>query len=168
MKWIDFMYTESKIVVILVPKSSLTLCNPMDCGLPGSSVQGISQARMLEWVAISFSRGSSQSRDWIHVACLAGKFFTIEPPGKPKSKILLPKYYYSRPFFLSLFNLLGYSALQATDGSAGKNPPASGGDARDMDLMGLQRVGHAWVLEHPHTICIHVNYSIRKGELITA
>ena len=43
----------------VVTKSSLTLCDPMDCSLPGSSVQGISQARILEWVAISFSRGSS-------------------------------------------------------------------------------------------------------------
>ena len=57
------------------------------------------------------SRGSSWPRDRIHVSCLAGKFFTIEPHGKPKSKILLPKYYYSRPFFLSFFNLLGYSCF---------------------------------------------------------
>ena len=42
----------------------LTLCNPMDCSLPGSSVHGIFQARVLEWVAISFSRGPSRSRDW--------------------------------------------------------------------------------------------------------
>ena len=42
-----------------VPQSCLTLCDPMDCSLPGSSVHGIFQARVLEWVAISFSRGSS-------------------------------------------------------------------------------------------------------------
>ena len=54
----------------------------MDCGLPGSSVHGISQARILEWVAISFSRGSSWSRDQIWVYCLADGFFTIELPGK--------------------------------------------------------------------------------------
>ena len=47
-------------------------CNPVDCSLPGSSVYGIFQAGILEWVAISFSRGSSQPR-WI---------FTTEPPGK--------------------------------------------------------------------------------------
>ena len=56
----------------------------MDYSLPGSSVHGISQARILEWVAISFSRGSSQFRDWIHVSCTAGRFFTTEPPGKPQ------------------------------------------------------------------------------------
>ena len=44
-----------------------TLCNPMDCSLPGSSVHGILQVRLLEWVAISSSRGSSQPRDPTHI-----------------------------------------------------------------------------------------------------
>ena len=44
-------------------QSCLTLCNPMDCSLPGSSVHGIFQAIVLEWIAISFSRGSSETRD---------------------------------------------------------------------------------------------------------
>ena len=52
----------------LVTKSCSGLCNPMDCNLPGSSVHGIFQARILEWVAISFSRGSSQPRDQTHVS----------------------------------------------------------------------------------------------------
>ena len=67
----------------LVAKLCLTLCDPMDCSPPGSSVHGMSQARILEWVAISCSRGSSQPRDQAHVSCLAGKFFTTQPPGKP-------------------------------------------------------------------------------------
>ena len=46
------------------------LCNPMDCSPPGSPVHGIFQARILEWVAISSSRGSSQPRDWTHVSCI--------------------------------------------------------------------------------------------------
>ena len=46
-------------VYVLVAQSCLTLCNPMNCSLPCSSVYGISQARILEWVAILFSRGSS-------------------------------------------------------------------------------------------------------------
>ena len=54
-----------------------TLCDPMDCSPPGSSVHGILQARILEWVAISFSRGSSQPRDRTQVSCIAGRFFTI-------------------------------------------------------------------------------------------
>ena len=49
-------------------QSHLTLCNPMDCSLPGSSVHGIVQAKILEWVAISSSRGSSQPRDRTHIS----------------------------------------------------------------------------------------------------
>ena len=45
--------------------------------MPDSSVQGISQARILEWVAISFPRGSSQPRDWTWVTCIAGRFFAV-------------------------------------------------------------------------------------------
>ena len=52
-----------------VAKSFLTHCNPMDCSPPGSSVHGISLARILEWVAISSSRGSSRPRDWTQVSC---------------------------------------------------------------------------------------------------
>ena len=59
-----------------VTESCLTLCNPMDCSPPGSSVHGTFQARVLEWVAISFSRGSSQTRDWTCVSCTAGGLFT--------------------------------------------------------------------------------------------
>ena len=51
-------------------QSCLTLCDPMDCSPPGSSVHGISQARILEWVAISFFRGSSLSRDQTCVSCI--------------------------------------------------------------------------------------------------
>ena len=62
---------------VLVAQSCLTLCDPMDCSPPGSSVPGILQARILEWVAISFSRGSSQLRDQTHVSCIAGRFFIV-------------------------------------------------------------------------------------------
>ena len=52
-------------------QSCPTLCNPLDCGPPGSSVHGILQARILEWAAISFSRGSSGPRDRTHVSYVA-------------------------------------------------------------------------------------------------
>ena len=68
---------------VLVAKLCLTLCDPMYCSLPVSSVHRTSQARILEWVAISFSRGSSWPSNRTQVSCLAG-FFTTEPPGKPK------------------------------------------------------------------------------------
>ena len=59
--------------------SRVRLCNLMGCSPPGSSVHGILQARILEWVAISFSRGSSQSRDWTQASRIVGTFLTPEP-----------------------------------------------------------------------------------------
>ena len=55
----------------LYAQSCPTLCDPLDCSLPGSSVHGIFQARILEWVAISFSRGSSWPRDQTWVSCVS-------------------------------------------------------------------------------------------------
>ena len=54
-----------------------SICSPMDCSPTGSSIHGISQARILEWVALPFSRGSSQPRDRTQVFCIAGRLFTI-------------------------------------------------------------------------------------------
>ena len=62
-------------VYVLVTQSCLTFCNPMDCSPLGSSVHGILQARILEWV--DFSKGSSWSRDWTWVSCIAGVRFTV-------------------------------------------------------------------------------------------
>ena len=62
-----------------------TLCGPMDFSLPGSSVHGILQARILKQVAVSFSRESSQSMGWTQVSHIAGRLFIIEPRGKPQS-----------------------------------------------------------------------------------
>ena len=69
--------THSMLVKVLVAQLCLTLCNPMNCNPPGSSVHGILQARILEWVAILFSRGSSWPRDWTQVSCTTGRFLTI-------------------------------------------------------------------------------------------
>ena len=65
------------MVKALVTQSCLTLCDPMDISLPGSSVHVILQARIMEWVPIPFSRGSSQLRDQTQVSCTAGGFFTV-------------------------------------------------------------------------------------------
>ena len=72
-------------------QSHQTLWDPMDCSPPGSSVHGISQARILEWVAISYSRGSSHPRDWTqdsHIAG-AGRFFTSWATKEAQSLPLL-------------------------------------------------------------------------------
>ena len=67
---------------VLVAQSCLTLHDPMGSNTPGSSVHGIRQAIILEWIAIPFSRGSSQPRDQTQVSCIAGGFFTIWATGK--------------------------------------------------------------------------------------
>ena len=64
-------------VKVLVPQSCPALCDPMDCSPPGSAFHGILQAGILEWVAILFSRGSSQPRDRTQVSCIADRFFSI-------------------------------------------------------------------------------------------
>ena len=77
------IFISSSAATVHLLLSCPTLCDPLDCSPPGSFVHGILQARTLEWVAISFSRGSSPPRDWTPISCLAGRFFTTEPPGKP-------------------------------------------------------------------------------------
>ena len=70
-------WTKKRKVKVLVAQSCLTLCDFTDHSLPGSSVDQILQARILEWVAIAFSRGSFWPRDQTQVTCIAGRFFTI-------------------------------------------------------------------------------------------
>ena len=72
---------------MLVAQSCLTLCDPVDCSPPGSSVHGILKARILEWVAIPFSRRCSWPRDRTRVSHIGGTFFVTEPPGKPKGHV---------------------------------------------------------------------------------
>ena len=68
---------------VLVAQSCPILWNPMGCSPPGSSSCGILQARTLEWVAIPFSRGSSQHTNQTQVPRLQADFIPSEPPGKP-------------------------------------------------------------------------------------
>ena len=64
--------------------------SPLNSSPPDSSVHGFPrQEWKLEWVAISFSRGSSQLRDWTHVPCIGRHILTTEPPGKPRKRILI-------------------------------------------------------------------------------
>ena len=65
------------VVLLVYSLSPVQPCDPVDCSPPGSSVHRILQARILEWVAISFSRESSQPRNWTKVSYIAGRFFTI-------------------------------------------------------------------------------------------
>ena len=102
-----------KVVVLVSEVAQLcpTLCDPKDCSLPGSSVHGILQARILEWVAISLSRGSSPPRDRTQVSHIAGRRFNLwtkgvfdscdpmdcGPPGSSDHRVL-QEYWSELPF----------------------------------------------------------------------
>ena len=91
-------------------ESGLTLCNPMDCSPPGSSVHGILQTRMLEWVAAPSFRGSSQPRDRTQVSHLhwqAGSL-PLAPAGKPRE---------SKTHFVSIGRLRDMRVVQSPPGS---------------------------------------------------
>ena len=89
----------------------LTLCNSMECSPPGFSVRGVFQARILEWVAISFSRGSSPTRDQTQVSCTAGRCFTLWATRKVLCCLCLVWIYLSSSYLgVNLFGCL-YSYL---------------------------------------------------------
>ena len=77
-----YIYTMEYCCCCLITKLYPNIFDTMDSSPRGSSVHGIIQARVLEWVAIPFSRGSSQPRNQIYISCLAGRFFITEPLGK--------------------------------------------------------------------------------------
>ena len=96
------------LVVVLVAQLCLTVCNPRDCSLPGSSAHGILQAGILEWVAMPFSRASFQTRDWTWVSFFAGRFFTFwvtrEVPFSQLYKYLIHcRYYVYKSFSQKVF-----------------------------------------------------------------
>ena len=78
------------VVLVKVIHSCPTLCNPVHCNLPGSSVHGIHQARLLEWEAIPFCRVSSQLKDQTQVSCIAGRFFTVWNTRKANTTVQKP------------------------------------------------------------------------------
>ena len=104
--WTQTLTGEWKCVTQLC----LPLCDPIDCSLPGSSVHGILQAIILEWVASPFSSGSSQPRDWTCVSpALQANTLLSEPPGKPKPSWVLLKSRYVPWQSLKKFAFLKFS-----------------------------------------------------------
>ena len=76
---VPILYSRSLLIIYCIysiETSWLTLCDPIDCSPPGSSIHGIFQARILEWVAISYSRGSSWAREWTWVSMNRGAWQT--------------------------------------------------------------------------------------------
>ena len=85
--WVCLLSLRSEIAQLCV-----TLCDLMDCSLPVSSVYAILQARVLEWVVISFSRGSSWSGDWTQFSRITGKCFTLWATRKALVLLLLSRF----------------------------------------------------------------------------
>ena len=83
----------------------------MNCSLSGSSVHGILQARILEWVSISFSRGSFPPRDWTQVSCIAGRFFTVWTTRKVLVVLLLSRVW----LFASPWTAARHASLSITN-----------------------------------------------------
>ena len=113
--WMKLFILSLYIWKVKVPVAylCLALCESMDCSPPGSSVHGIFQARILEWVAIPFSKGSSQPRGWIRVSSNASRFFTVWAPGKPLIYVQWQhKRNNRRSAFIHLFNVqLTFSSI---------------------------------------------------------
>ena len=113
------------------------LGDPMDCTPPGSSVRGILQTRILEWVAIPFSRGSSRTRDRTLASCTAGRL-PYEPPGKPHLFLI----------YLGLKGMQSWSTIEFLSLS-------------NIDILSLINASHL-----PHTSCDNQNVTkcpLREG-----
>ena len=135
-------------------QSCPTLCSPVDCSLPGSFIHGIFQAGILEWVAISFSRGSSSPRDQTCVSCIADGFFTTAPPGKPFLTLLL--------LLLSRFSRVRLCATPETAA------PPSLGFSRQEHWSGLPFLSHfRSFLIRMIFLCIHLRKGRCKNNLAT-
>ena len=143
------------------------LCDPVGCSLPGSSVHRILQAGVLKWVAISFSRGSSQPRDWTHVSCLLHWQMSSLPLAPPAEKAMAPHSstlawtipWMEEPGRLQSMGLLGvghdwatsftfhFHALEkemATHSSVLAWRIPGMGEPGGLLSMGLHRVRHDW------------------------
>ena len=119
LNWTELGYCETQMNVWKCLKwrsevawSCPTLCNPLDCSLPGFSVHGILQARILEWVTISFSRGFSQPRDEPSSPALEADTLTSEQPGKPK-KMLRNHKYMCKDSLLPVLSMQSYLSLSS-------------------------------------------------------
>ena len=125
-------------------QSRPTLCDPVDCSPQDSSVHGILEARILEWVVMPFSRGSSRPRVQTHiscVSCIAGWFFTCWATGEATCEVLAPSIYFRKWILFSSVLVSrrnnGNSScfcrsLCFPGGTSGKEPAANAGNIKDV------------------------------------
>ena len=138
-KWVRSFYLKVKVT-----QSCPTLWDPMDCSLPGLSwiVHGILQARILDWLAVPFSRGSSQPRDWTQASNTAGRFFTSWAT-REAHYLLLKANSYSGLWYLS---------DKAKNTQTSSRPPAmempsrAGTQVLQFSSSSLPSSGHDWLL----------------------
>jgi len=128
-------------VCVLVAQSCLTLWDPIDCSPPGSSVHGLLQARILEWVAIPFSRRSSQPRDWTQVSHIVDRF-------------QMDKY----TFVFIFFAIMGYHRILNIVPCAIQKDLVVYSLSTDTNSHLLIPNSHSYPLSpHFHDFCIHCN-----------
>ena len=125
----------------------------MHCSLPGSSIQIILQARILEWIAVPFSRGSPWPRDQTRVSCIAGRFFTVWVTREPWGCSLITALYNLEPFFCHQLHVLDMFRESRSVVSQGSPPSGSSGDSCWLD-SGDDAVGRAPTRRHlpPHVL----------------
>ena len=133
---------------VKVTQSCPTLCDTMDY-----RVHGILQARILEWVAFPFSRGSSQPRAQTQVSCTAGRFFTTESPGKPEVKVAQPCPTLCDPMDYTVHGILQARILEwvAFPFSRGSSPPR---DRTQVSRIGGRRF-NLWATREAFPNTIH-------------
>ena len=125
---------------MLAIQSYQTFCNPMDCSPPSSSVHGIVRARILEWVATSFSRGSSWSRDWTQVSWIAGGFYNVW--ATREAPFYLESLGSDNPGYKLMLNILLAECLYGT--------------------LGNVYICKIWIILYPHywlTVNVNVKYT---------
>ena len=129
-------YLHLQTLFFVRAQAYLTLCNPMCCSPPGSSVHRIYQARILEWVAISSSRGSSFLRDWIQISCL----LNCQADSLPLSHQVVHVWSLGQEDLLEE-EMATYSSILAWEIPWTEEPDR-------LQSMGLQRIGHNLATEH--------------------
>ena len=149
--WSCSLSPKDPFVVVIQSLSHVQLfCDSMDCSLPGSSVHGILQARILKKVAISFSRGSSQPRDWTLISCTAGEFFycwTTREAPRICWKLLIKVSTSTFHFTLCL----GPAGFNSTQAKSQVRRPRGKEPTLEVGLLHLLAVWPLFLFSCPHT-----------------